>query len=118
MTWDKIKAISSTKAYNYERDYSPYIANLNFSRYIDTLAIALYLNNLPNIAPKNHYDVLFHTVPKAYRSRPWPKAKVKFELLEIIQEIYCVSLRKSQEIAKLITSEQIKEIEKMYKKGG
>lgn len=120
--FDFTKDIMNGKSYilteENEGEYVPWIANRVLSNYPDCIFYAQDMNSNAHLSRKMQHDYLFHTVRKQYRKFiPYPKAK-ETEHINLIMSVYKYSAKKAREALAILTIDQIKEIEKIYTKGG
>lgn len=102
-----------------EKDYNPFIVNLGFSYFMDTVLLANELNKHSNIPNKAQYDFLYHSVTKKKRFSKWVKKEDKVdENLQLISDYFGFSLNKAKDALKVLTDEQIEQIKLLMDKGG
>jgi len=94
--------------------YPAYILNKYFAYNPETLFFAEYLNSVPNLSPKMHYDFLYYGVDKtSNRYGKWPKKDAeKEEYVEAVCQYMTCSSKKAREFLKFLTPEDLKDIMK------
>jgi hypothetical protein len=97
--------------------YQPYLTNMAFSYYQDTVYMANLMNQNSHINNNMQYDFLFSIIRKRKRFSKWHKTK-KDENAEVIMEYYACSFRRAQEYAAILSEEQMKIIKSKVLKGG
>lgn len=121
--FDFIKSINSHKYILTdnlsESEYNPFIVNLGFSLFADTIFHANEMNLRPHLTNKMQYDFYFNAVRPRKRFRKWPKKdKVNSENILLLQELYKYNTHKAKEALSVLTSEQIELLHKNNNKGG
>jgi hypothetical protein len=106
---------------DFEQLYQPYVADLYFSLFIDTIMDANRMNRLCALGsdiPKSvHYGYYLNKIRPAKRfSKRWPKAE-KDDVIELIKDYYGYSTVKAKEALAVLSEEQIKEIIKKSDRG-
>lgn len=125
--FDFVKAITQTRKNPFEsgeitelieHDYNPFICNKALSFYHDLILIVNEINTRPVSDKKMEFDYLFNMVPSRRRKySPWIKME-KFDKVEIVKKHYNYSTPKAMDALKLLSDEEIKNIEKLYNTGG
>lgn len=98
-----------------KKDYNSFIVNRALSMYIDGISQANQMNIHFSIDNDMKYKYLYYSVRK--KKRPfakWPKAS-KSDYIDSIKEYYSVSFQKAIQISKILTEENLKEIDKIVK---
>lgn len=120
--FDYIKSINE---HNYaltdplaEKEYNPYITNINFSLFEDTIFFANEMNCNAHISNKMQYDFYFNSVRPKKRYKKWPKKPTDIEDIKLIAEIYKYNFRKARQVHNVMTDEQLKTLKNNYNKGG
>ena len=102
-----------------ESEYNPFIVNLNFSLFADTIFHANEMNMRPHLSNKMQYDFYFNSVRPRKRFRKWPKKdKVNSENIQLLIELYKYNAQKAKEALSVLTEEQIELLHKNNNKGG
>jgi hypothetical protein len=118
--FDQLGSILQTNQYwlseETAKDYSPIGVNIGLSQHLDTI---LYVNEMNKwwlyMSPKMHYDYLFYSVRKMKRPfKKWAK-KVKDEDVNMISEYYQINKKKAEDIASILTKDQLKSIKEEMK---
>jgi nitrogen regulatory protein PII-like uncharacterized protein len=119
--FDYINGINN-KSYNFDdlsvKDYNPFMVNMGFSYFQDTVLLANVLNIYPECPYKMQYDFLYYSVTKKKRFSKWSKKEEINEDIEIIMNYFNCSYDRAKEIKGILTEEQIKEIKETQFKGG
>lgn len=98
--------------------YSPWLTNKALSQHIDTLAVAVEINQYGDLDPEMQYAYLFGSVRKFKRKRmPWYKP-TKDATIELISTYYDCSLKKAEQMARYTTEEQLNIMQAALEKGG
>lgn len=102
-----------------EKEYNPYITNISFSMFEDTLFLAAEMNRNAHISKKMQYDFYFYSVKPKHRFKKWPKKDQHFDDVKLIADIYKYDFRKARDVLKVLSDEQVKELRNNYNnKGG
>jgi len=96
-------------------EYVPFIINKCLSSFPECMSFVEYLNMNADMPVEMQYEFLLYSIPKKKRFSPWVK-KEKFDGLEYIVRFYKCSKAKASEYIKLLSDEQIAEIESIYVK--
>jgi hypothetical protein len=119
-----IKSIN-TKEYslkdNLDLDvYNPYLTNINFSLFPDSIFHANMMNTRPHVSKKMNYDFYFYGLRKKNRFKKWPKkSKENFDDVRLIQSIYKYNITKAKKALAVLSDEQIQNLrEQQEHKGG
>ena len=121
--FDFLNSINSTKKVNLfaegrpEKDYNIFIINRSLSYHSDTIMHANELNQRPFIPKASQYEYYLGMVRPRKRFAKWA-SKVSNPRALLVKEYYDVSLQKALEMVKLLTKEQIAQIESELNKGG
>jgi hypothetical protein len=97
-----------------EKEYTPYIVNRCLSYFPDTIFHVNEMNRFANIDKKLQYDYLINTIRKRKRYSKWMKTE-KIKELEIIKKHFNYSYQKAKDVLPLLSKEDLKEIEELYK---
>tara|TARA_Y100000034_G_C6666037_1_gene292189 strand:- start:176 stop:553 length:378 start_codon:yes stop_codon:yes gene_type:complete len=97
-----------------EKEYVPYIINRCLSYFPDTIFYINQMNQMSYIDKKLHFDYLLNSVRKRKRFSKWLKTE-KIKEIELIKRHYNYSYQKAKEVLPLLTKENIKEMEFLYK---
>lgn len=117
--FDYIKTISSKKEYldPETKEYVPFIVNKALSFMRDTVFWANEMNRYPELTKTQQYDFYYNGVPKGNRWSKWSK-KDMTENVRNVMEYYECSLKKADEILKILTPDQLVIIAAALDKGG
>jgi hypothetical protein len=119
--FDFIKSINEKTGYLFsednQKDYNSHIVNTGFSFFPDTLFLANEANKL-GLTGQKHYDFLYYAVDQRKRYSKWHKKLQNEKELEAVSEFFDVSLNKSEDMLKALTSDTITEIQNKMMKGG
>ena len=121
--FDFLNSINSTKKVNLfsagrpEKDYNTFIINRTLSYHSDTIMHANELNRRPFIPKASQYEYYLGMVRPRKRFAKWA-SKVSNPSALLVKEYYDVSLQKALEMVKLLTKEQLAQIESELNKGG
>ena len=121
--FDFLNSINSTKKVNLfaegrpEKDYNIFIINRTLSYHSDTIMHANELNQRPLIPKASQYEYYLGMVRPRKRFTKFA-SKVSNTSALLVKEYYDVSMQKALEVVKLLTKEQIAQIESELNKGG
>ena len=124
--WDYVSAIGYTKQDLMsgtdndklaEDGYVPFLINRAFSQTADTILYSNEMNINNHLANKLQFDYLINTVRPKKRFAKWPK-KLDSEVLTVLMQYYKCNIRRAQEYAHLLSSEQIEKIKQSLVAGG
>lgn len=102
-----------------ETEYNPYVTNIAFSMFEDTLFLANEMNKHTHLPKKMQYDFYFYSVKPRNRYKPWSKKDKNFDDIKLIAEIYKYDFRKARDVLRVLTDEQLEDLRKNYNnKGG
>lgn len=99
-----------------EKLYKPFVINKGFSYFIDTIMYANELNAISHVDNKLQNDFYLNTIRPGKRFSKWYK-RGDDSTIESIQEYFKVNYVRAQEIAKILTEEQIDLIKTKITKG-
>lgn len=121
---DYVPAISNTKENlmdttdeMWEKSYTPFMVNKNFSYYQDTILYANEMNRYPLLSNKLQFDYLLNSIRPRKRFSPWSKKSIHSDL-EYVKEYYGYSNKRAEEALSILNDEQIKNIKNKLNKGG
>lgn len=121
---DYVPAIGSTKVplmdsddEQWEKSYTPYMINKNFSQFQDTILYANEMNRYPFLDNKLQFDYLLNSIRPRKRFSPWAKKSIHSDL-DYVKEYYGYNNKRAEEALTVLTSEQIKRIKEVLNKGG
>lgn len=98
--------------------YTQFVVNMAYCRYPDTIMIVEDLVLRPNLTNLQHYDYLYHTVPKSNnRFSKWHKVDSSLEI-EVIQAVYKYSYNKAKEVLDLFSQDDLEKLKQMLFTGG
>jgi hypothetical protein len=100
-----------------EKQYVPYLINHFLSGTIDTLYAANEMNMRPNMDKQLQYDYLRFSVRKKKRRTKWLKRE-KNDNFQIVQKYFKYSWSKTNEALKILTEQDIENIDKLMNTGG
>ena len=117
--FDFIKNIGSKKNSEDLEGYNKWIINAAFSMRKDTVVYANEMNQYPELSEQEQHDFYFHGLPKRSYFAKWAKA-TKIEKLAVIMEFYEVSEKVAKDYLKILTAQQVSELEQKIerRKGG
>lgn len=99
--------------------YSPWFVNLSLSMHKGTIFYANEMNRRANLSPKMQYDYLYHTLPKGkYWGKYQKLEKSQEKIIKDIMTFYKVSMKMATVYLKILTPEQVKEIQQELDKEG
>lgn len=121
---DYVPAISNTKENlmdtadeMWEKSYTPFTVNKNFSYYQDTILYANEMNRYPLLSNKLQFDYLLNSIRPRKRFSPWSKKSIHSDL-EYVKEYYGYNNKRAEEALSILNDEQIKNIKNKLNKGG
>lgn len=101
--------------------YSQYLANRNFSYFVDTILSAQDMNirGLPDygIDDLTHFDYMNESIKKGVRYGKWDKPN-KSDTIDLICSVYNYTVKKANEVIDLFTDEDIKQLKQKIYEGG
>jgi hypothetical protein len=100
------------------RSYIPYLVNRGLSQSIDTVLFANEINKYHDLPKRTQYEFYLHAVPKRKRFDKWAKADAQDEKIGIIREYYGYTIEVAIQAARILTSDQVKELKQRMSKGG
>lgn len=100
-----------------EKLYNPFIINKALSYFPDTILYANELNINNSVDKLLQNDYFLNTIRQGKRFAKWHKHDSS-DAVEVIQEYYKVNHNKAEEIAKVLTADQIDLIRTKIIKGG
>lgn len=110
-----------------EEQYNKWRTNSVFSNHADTIWYANQMNLNPGLTDQMHYDFMFGSVRKMkrfnkkkteYDKKQDALAKEEQDKILLIQTFYKYSVEKAKAALKILSDEQLDEIEKMLSTGG
>ena len=100
------------------KDYKQFLINRTLSYDKELIHHINYLNQLPDVNDKLHYDFIHKSTQKKKRKKNyWAKAK-KFENLKYVKEYYKYSTQKALTTLSVLSDKQIETIKASLYKGG
>ena len=115
--FDQINGIN-TKDYNFEeKEYNPYVANLFYSFFPDTVFFSNEMNKYRCEKKANH-DFYFYGIPRKKRYTKWIKSQVDMDTLLAVRKYYYISEPKALEIIPLLSEDEIEAIKEELEEGG
>lgn len=121
--FDFINAINQTKENLFTdpqagKDYSPFLVNRGLSYFHDTVVQANTMNQYASIPKEWQFTFLLNSIAKKKRFSKWAKADKATESLLLVQEYFGYSSEKAKEALRILSDEQLKQIEQKLNKGG
>lgn len=113
MPFKIINAINAGKVPDDISAYNPYITNINFSFFPDTLFFAQMMNMSYALEPKYQFAFLSAAIRPAKRWQKWLK-KEKNDKYDVIRNHFQFSDQKTKEALAILSDEQIASITKLY----
>jgi hypothetical protein len=101
----------------FESVYEPYVINMAFCRYPDTIQYVDFLVCNPSLSKIQHFDYLYHSIPKKNRFDKWNKVDDDIRL-ETISSVYNYSINKAREVVDLFSDEDLELLKTKLIKGG
>lgn len=98
--------------------YTPFVINRGVAQSISTIMFAQQMNKAPGLSKEMHYAYLRKAVPKKKRYDKWPKKEEMGEDLQLIQQVYQVSIEKAQEYLAVLTPQDLAAIKALTDTGG
>ena len=99
-----------------ESEYVPWLANISFSNHPDTILHANLMNVNWHIDNRPQYEYYLNAVRKK-RRYGWNKVD-KISDLELVRESYQCGNNKARDYLKILSREQLDQLEKMRYEGG
>ena len=100
-----------------EKQYVPFVVNRSLSYFNDTVMFANEMNRLHHTDNKMQYEFYLSLIRKRKRFSKWAK-KQDATKLDLVKEFYGYSTPKAEEALRLLTDDQLTEIERRLYKGG
>lgn len=100
-----------------EKNYLPFMVNRGLSYFSDTIMYANEMNRYSFLDKKIQYEFYLSSVSKRKRFSKWSKIEVSKDV-ETIVKAYNVSKSKALEILRLLSPEQLKEVQDRMSEGG
>jgi hypothetical protein len=100
-----------------EKIYVPYIVNRSLSYHMDTVLYANEMNISTHLDSILQFDYLINSIRKQKRYAKWHKNNNN-DLLATITTYFGCGYDEAHQISRLLTDEQIKQIEGELEKGG
>lgn len=117
--FDILKNITETKEdrwYEFEKIYTPYVINRFLSMNVETLPFA-YEMNKGDFTPREQYEFYLYGIPNKKRYLRYIKEE-KIDKLDVVCKYFNVSKNVAKEYLKILTKDNIKQIEKSFDIGG
>ena len=120
--FDIVKAVNAKNdvrdSEGFNKAYTPFIVNKAMANHQQTVLFANEMNQRAHLDKDQQYDFYFHGVPKnPKRFGKWRK-KTNEDHVELIQSHYRVNTQRAEQYLKILTPDQIQEIEALYYEGG
>jgi hypothetical protein len=100
-----------------ESAYVPFLTNRSLSNFPDTILYANEMNIHNHLDNKLQFHYLLNSIRPKKRFSKWAKRQDS-EDLDTIQVYYKVSIRKAEDIIKVLSKEQLVQIRQTLSKGG
>ena len=100
-----------------EKEYVPFLINRTMSYFPDTVLYANEINLRGHLDNRLQNDYLLNSIRKKKRFSRWLKPD-KNDDVDAIKEYYSCSYRKANEIAQILSGDQLSHIYKSMKRGG
>lgn len=107
-TFDYIKAINEGKTDNVElnNNYNKFLSNRAFSYHIETLPLANYLNEYPDMDNQMHFDFMAATISPGKRWSKWHKPE-KHSDAYVLSNYFGITLKHAYMYVDLVDQETI-----------
>lgn len=97
-----------------EKEYNPFMVNRALSLHNDCLFYANQMNLFPHLSKISQYQYYMHSIRGMKRNFiPWPKKQTE-DVVKVLMWYFNYSERKALEATKILSEEQISNIEKEY----
>ena len=100
-----------------EKEYSPFMVNRGLSYFQDTVLFANEMNLASHIDHRLQYDFLRGAIRPRKRFSKWMKKQVPAKI-DVIKEYYGYSNTKAEQVADLISDDDIAEMKSYLSQGG
>lgn len=100
------------------KEYHPFMINRGLSYFPDTCLQANEMNRYASIPREWQYQFLLNTITSKKRYSKWHKADGETKAIKLVKEYFGYSSEKAKQVANILTSAQLKEIEEKMNKGG
>ena len=115
--FDYIKYINTGEQSKVDGDYSPYLTDIFFSLFADTILHANRMN-VHRVEGQRHFDYMVGSVRPRKRFKKWPKKRKGYsDDLYLIMHFYKYSSSKAKEVLAMLSEEQIAAIKKQTEVG-
>lgn len=101
-----------------EKEYNSWLTNEAFSLYPDTILHANRMNFYHDTASYAQYLYFLNALRRKKRFAKWVKNKKTPEEIEMICELYQVSVEKAKEYRAILSDKDMKELKKYMTEGG
>jgi hypothetical protein len=101
-----------------DKQYVPFIINRGLSYFKDTVLFANEMNIKNNVPPRMQYDFYRNIITPKKRFSKWGKKAKSSDDINAIKKLYNYSQEKAESVYKILTSAQLKELNKILEKGG
>jgi hypothetical protein len=100
-----------------EKLYSPFLTNRALSYHVDSILYANEINMCSMLDNLLQFDYLLNSIRKGKKYSKWHKPKNDDTVMSI-SEYYGCSLKKAEEISKVLTADQKEKLLEKLNKGG
>lgn len=100
-----------------EKGYVPWVVNLAFTLYPDTILYANLMNQYSHLDNRPQYEFYKYGMRPKQRKAKWVK-HVDSDVLDMICETYSCNQTVARDFLKLLSTEQLNAIKKNNNKGG
>ena len=124
--WDFINAVTFNKkdlisesdnSELEEKGYSPFIVNRGLSYFLDTVMYANEINQFYGLDHKLQFDYLLNSIRPKKRFSKWSKKNNSVDL-DFLIDYYQVNSRRAEEILRILSKDQLKQLKKERDTGG
>lgn len=100
-----------------EKSYSPWLSNLAFALYPDTILYANLMNQYSHLDNRPQYEFYKYALRPKKRKAKWVKNEDD-EVIEMVCDSFGCNSNVARQYISLLSPDQLKAINKRYNKGG
>lgn len=115
MPFSVINDLNSGKDITHPEKFDPWLTNVCYSIYPDTIYHAQMMNLNYDLEPEIQLTYFINTIRSCKRWQKWPK-KIRSEYYDLVKEWFGFSDKKTKEALAVLTKDQLEEIKNKNKK--
>lgn len=117
-TIDYIRSIVNKEKITDLTNYSQFVMNAYFSKFRNCLFIIEYVNEIPNITNKMHYDFLFNMIPFGWQRKVEYSKTELSDIEKLVIDYYKINSKHVKDYMNLLSVEELQSIKDYYAIGG